>query len=75
MNEAEHYDKAGIAAKGDETYGQPHPHHLHFHQSMGLRVTKVQCQLPHQCQQDLINLEVPGIQTTAKDATKNPEAI
>ena len=45
--------------KGDETLGLPWPWHLH--QTMGLRVTEVQCWLPHQCHHCLIDLEAPGI--------------
>ena len=60
---------------GDETYGLLHPHCFHPHLSIGLKVTKVQCQLPHQCNQGLIDLEVPGIQTAANDAAGSLEAI
>ena len=73
MNEAEHCNKAGTTARGDETYRLPHPHCLHW--IMGSGVTKVQGQLPPQCHQGLIDLEVPGIQTAANDATGSPEAI
>ena len=40
-----------------------------------MTVTKVQCQLPHQYHQGLIDLEVPGIQTVANDAAGSPEAV
>ena len=66
-NEAEHYKKAEIKARGNDNYGLPHPHHLHPCQIMGLRVTEVQCQLPHQWHQGPIDLEVPGIQTAANN--------
>ena len=74
-NEAKHYKKAKTEARGNENYGLPHPHHLCPHWIVGSRVTKVQCQLPHQCHQGPIDLEVPGIQTAADDAAGSPEAI
>ena len=37
------------------------PNHFHPHQIIGLSMTKVQCQLPHQCHLGPIDLEVPGI--------------
>ena len=52
-----------LGAKG-ELWAAP-PHHLCPCQIVGLRVTEVQHQLPHQCHQGLIDLEVPGIHTTA----------
>ena len=42
-NEAKHYKKARIEARGNDNYGPPHPHCLHPHQIMGLRVTEVWC--------------------------------
>ena len=48
-NKAENYKKAETEARGNENDGLSHRHHLHPCQIMGLRVTKVQCQLPHQC--------------------------
>ena len=74
-NEAKHHRKAKTEAGGNKSYGQPHPHHLCPHWIMGLRVTEVWHQLLHQCHQGLIDLEVPGIQTMADDATGDPEAI
>ena len=74
-NEAKHHTKAETEAKGSKNYGQPHLHHLYPCQIMGLKVTEVQCQLPHQCHQGLSDLEVPGIHTVANNATGNPEAI
>ena len=67
--------KARTKAKGNENYWQTHPCCLCPHQIMSLRVTKVQGQLLHQCHQGLIDLEVPGIHTTANEAAGSPEAI
>ena len=75
MNKAKHYNKARTAAGGDKTYGPSHPYHLCLHSIVGLKVTEVQCQLPHLCHQSLIDLEIPGIQTTADDTIGSPEAI
>ena len=75
MNKAKHYNEAGTTARGNETYGLLHPHCFCPHQIVGLKVTKVQCQLPHQCHQGLIDLEVPGIQTVANNATGSLEAM
>ena len=74
MNKAEHYNEAGTVARGDETYGLLHPHHFCPHQIVGLRVTEVQCQLPHQCHQGLIDLEDPGItlQLTTLQGVQRP---
>ena len=44
-------------------------------QIMDLKVTKVPCQLPHQCHQGPTDLEVTGIHTTAGGPTGNLEAI
>ena len=62
-NEVKHHKKSEIKAGGNRSYGPPHPHHLYPLQIVGLRVTEVQHQHPHQCHQGLIDLEVPGIQT------------
>ena len=50
-------------------------HLLCPHQMAGLRVTKVRGQLPHQCHQGLIDLEVPAIHTMAGDAAGSLGAI
>ena len=75
MTEGEYNNEARTAARCSKTYGMPYPHCLHHHQFMGLRVTKIQCQLPHQCHQGLIDLEAPGIHTVANDAAGSLEAI
>ena len=72
MTESGYHNEAGTAAKCDETYGLHHPHHLH--KIVGLRVTEVQYQLPHQCHQGLIDLEALGILAMA-DTTGSLEAI
>ena len=61
--------------RDDGCYWLPQPHCLHPHWIKGLQVTEVQCQLPHQCHQGLIDLDVPGMQTMADDTRGSPEAI
>ena len=68
-------NEAGIIARGNDTYGPPHLHCLCLHQIVGLKVTEVQCQLPHQCHQGLIDLEVQGTPTVPNNATGTLEAI
>ena len=74
-NEARHCSEAKIKARGNESYGQPNPHHLCPHQIMGSRVTEVWYQLLCWCHQGLIDLEVPGICTMANDTAGSLEAI
>ena len=74
-NEAKPHRKAETEAGGKGSFGLPHPHQLCPHQIMDLRVTEVQHQLPHQCHQGLTDLEVPGIQIMADDATGSLEAM
>ena len=75
-NKVGHHREAEIKAWGaNESYGQPHPCHLHPCQIVDLKVTEVQCQLPHQCHQGPKDLEVPGIHAMANGPTGNPEAI
>ena len=74
-NETEHYKKAETKARGNENYGLPHPDHLYPCSITGSRVTEVQCQLPHQCHQGQIDLEVTGVHTMADDATGSLEVI
>ena len=72
-NEAIHYKNAKTEARGNKTNGLPNPHCLCPHQIVGLRVTEVQCWLPPQCHWGLIDLEVPGIHTTADYTTGSLE--
>ena len=74
MTEGRYHNVAGTAHRCDETHGLHQPQHLHLHQIAGLRVTEVQCQLPCQCHQGLIDLAAPGICTIA-DTTGSQEAI
>ena len=69
--EAEHQTRP----EAGENCGQPHPYHLHPCQIVDSKVTKFQCQLPHQCHQVPTDLEVPSVHTTADGTTGNPEAI
>ena len=72
MTKAGHHNVAGIVARGGKTHGLCQPHHPHW--IMGLRVTEVQCQLPYQCHQGLIDLWAPGICIVA-DVAGSQEAI
>ena len=74
-NKAEHYKNAETKARSDENYGSSHPHHLCPCWIVGLRATEVQWQLSHQCHQGQIDLQFPGIHTTAGNATGSLEAI
>ena len=67
-------NEAGIADGCEETYGLPHPCHLHPHQIAGLRMIEALCQLLHWCHPSLIVLEVPGIHTTADCTAGSPQA-
>ena len=71
QNEAGCHSKAKIKARGNKSYGQPHPCLLHPCWIIDSRVTKVQHQLPHQCNQGPIDLEVPGIHAMANGPTEN----
>ena len=52
-----------------------HPSHLCSPQTMGLKVTKVQCQLPHQWHQCQRDQEVLGIHAMGNSAVGKPGAI
>ena len=72
-NEAKHCRRT--ETKGSKNYGQPHPHHFHPCQIMGLKVTRVQHQPLQWCQLGLMDLGVPGIHPVANDAAGSLEAI
>ena len=74
MTGAMHHNGDRTAVRGGRTYGLPCPCHLHLDWIMGLRVTRVQHQLLHQCHPGLIGLEAPDVHTMA-DTTGNLEAI
>ena len=74
MAKAGPHNTARITVRGSETHGLHWPHHLHLHWITGLRVTEVQCQLPHKCHQGMIDLWAPGICNMA-GATGSQEAI
>ena len=60
---------------GVTSYGQPHPCLLCPHKIVDSIVTEVQHQLPHQCHQGAIDLEVPGIHTMADGPAESLGAI
>ena len=67
-----HLKKAGTATSSNKNSGLLQPQHLHLHQTMGLRVMEVQCQLPPQYHRGPIDQGAPGISTVA-DTTGNLE--
>ena len=73
MTETRHHNVARIMGRFGKTCGQQQPQHLHLCWSMGLRVTEVQCQLPHWCHNGPKDLEAPCIHTMA-DAKGSLEA-
>ena len=68
MAKTRHHNVAGTVARGGETHGLHWPQCLHLHWIGGLRVTEVQCQLPHQCHHGPIDLGAPGTHTVADTA-------
>ena len=74
MTKTRYHNVVWTMARCNETHGLHWLWHLHLHQIMGLRVTKLQCQLLHQCHQGLIDLGAPGICTMAS-FTGSQEAI
>ena len=60
MNEPVHHNVAGTMVSSHKTLGLLQPKHLH--QTMDLREMEVQCQLPPQCHQGLVDL---GLQASA----------
>ena len=66
MNEAIHHKEAGTMTGNNENYGMLPPQHLHLHQTMGLRVMEVQCQLPPQYPQGPRDQGVSTMANTAR---------
>ena len=73
MNEAVHHKEARTMTSSDKNYGLPQPQCSHLHKTMGLRVMEVQCQLPPQYPQGLIDQGPPGVRTVT-NTTGSPQA-
>ena len=68
MTKGGYHNMARTTARCDKTHGPHQLQHFHLHWIMALRVTEVQCQLPHQYHQGPIDLETPGICTMVNAA-------
>ena len=74
-SKAGHHSKARIEARDNKSYEWLHPGHLHFCQTMDLRVIGAQHQLHYQCHQCLRGQEDQGTHAVANVPTRNQEAI